>query len=1325
VAAQPGPAWPDRATGRHLVTGAAGESLGAPPLSVAQEGLWYLSLLVPNQISYNEAICIRKDGPFDLGSFRRSFNEIVRRHQAWRTTFDVVGGVAVQVVRPPPNFALPRLDLSHLTFEEAERHAVHVAAEASKAPYDLCRGPLLRPRLIKFPEGHHRLYLAMHHLVFDGVSVYRVVLPELVALYDAFCAGEPSPLPEPRTQYADYARWEQRWITEPRVARRLEHWRSHLATLPVLSLPLDHPRPPTPRFRGGVVPLLVPAETVLRLREVGQGVGATLFQVLASAWSLLLGRYSGQDDVVFATATDLRQRPELESVVGYSVTPLVLRIDLSGDPAFTDLVVRVRNELLDGLDNLVPFERLVRELNPEKVSNANPIYQTMFVLEPPTVAPDPSWSMHLIESELGNAIGGSRVDLELQLDERTDGHIAGRLIYDQDLFEAASGTQMVEHWLRLLWSITQDPSRRVSTLRLLNRQERHRQLVDWNHTKADYPRAACVHDLVAAQTVSRADAVAASFGDAALTYRELDRRANAMAHHLRACGAGPGDVVGICVDRSLEMIIGLLGILKCGAAYLPLDPSHPPDRLAFITSDARASLVLGEPACADWVLGKPGGIAFVELDDVTEQASEPPPSGVTPDDLMYVVYTSGSTGRPKGVPVRHQSVVNLLTSMAREPGMTKDDCGTAFNTITFDMATSDIWLPLVTGAKIALASRQIARDAHLLSRFIADAGVTFMQATPTSWQMLLEAGWQGDSELVAVSAGEPLNPGLAEQLVSRCRVLWNAYGPTETTVWSTVGRVEAGERITIGRPIANTRAYILDSQLEPVPVGVAGELVIGGDGVAAGYLNRPEETDARFLPDPHVRVGHAFRTGDRARFLPDGRIEHLGRLDDQIKLRGYRIEPGEIEAILSSHPEVDSAVVVARDRPTAGRSLVAYLVPKASMPPVSELRDLLRTRLPSYMLPSYFVGLDELPLTSSGKVDRLGLPPPEFDEQPREAIVAGPCSELEERLLPIWERVLGIRSLGTEEDFFQLGGHSLLAVRLMAVVERDLGMTLPVVTLFERGATVRGMASAITAIAVAGGSVEPHDDDDTSINRTLPQLFAIFPNEASVVSLRHVDTPLGGEIDVVTLLAGRLGQRLDRSISFNDIVASIFEEIQRIQKSGPYFLAGWSLGGLVAYEVAGRLQASGESVAWLGLVDAPVPRKDTVARRLDRFKTHGPRRALAFVRYLRYRADTTRMRLRLFSAHIFDTEGAIRIVLAHTLSANDAPLDLFLTKRTTESFGLTAGWDMVHQGPLWFHDLPGDHNSIFRSPHATTVTRALTASISQVFAWQPSQASQG
>jgi len=842
---------------------------------VAQEALWYMSFLVPNQFSYNEAISIRKDGPFDPDAFRRAFNEIVRRHEAWRTKFGIVDGVPVQIVQPAPRFDLPVLDLSGLSAAQAERQAVRLAAQVSRVPYDLRRGPLLRPRLIRFAADHHRLYLAMHHLVFDGVSVYRVVLPELVALYDAYVAGKPSPLPEPECQYADYARWEQIWITEPRAVRRLEHWRKQLNDLPVLSLPLDHPRLPAPRFRGGVVPVGVPAEMVAELHHLGQKVGATLFQVVAAVWALLLGRYAGQDDVVFATATDLRQRPEWETVVGYSLTPLVLRIDLSGDPSFNELVVRVRNVLLDGLDNLVPFERLVRELPPGRASSANPIFQTMFILEPKTLAPDPAWTIHQMESEIGDAVGSAKLDLELELDERPEGHITGRLIYDRDLFEKTSAVQMAGHWLRLLEAVVTDPAMTASRIPILTPAEEHRQLVEWNATTTERP-SDVVHRLIEQRAERQPESVAVSAAGEVVTYGDLFGRARWTAQRLRAGGVRPGTTVAICAEPSVDLVAGLLGTLQAGAAYLLLDPDLPVEELEFTMADAGTGALLAPPSIAARFRSPPpcvlplGGADDQDATD-TEQAVTTV-AGTDPGAVCCVMYTAVADGSPVGVPIRHDAVVNVAGALAADLGIGTADTVLVLPSTLYRAPVIELLLPLIAGAKIVLSPEEVAGDGTRLRQLIASEQVSFLHASPSSWQLLIDTGLRASRGLAALSGGEELSRELADQILDRCRVLWNAYGAVETTVYSTLARVERTGPITVGRPIANTRVYVLDGRRRPVPLGATGELWVAGDGVSPGYRNRPDLTEPAFVDDP-FGTGRAYRTGDRARWREGGELE--------------------------------------------------------------------------------------------------------------------------------------------------------------------------------------------------------------------------------------------------------------------------------------------------------------------------------------------------------------------------------------------------------------------------------------------------------------------
>ncbi len=1281
------------------------------PLSVDQEPLWYFSRLVPASPVYNEAVTIRKDGPFDVNVFRCAFNEFVRRHEAWRTNFTLVGGKPAQVVNPTTVFDLPLLDLSLLSADEAEHRAAREAAEAAKRPYDLEHGPLLRPSLVRFADDHHRLYLAIHHLIFDGVTLYRVLLPELVGLYDAFATGKSSPLPEPVVQYGDYAEWEQGWVSGPGVGRRIEYWRSHLSGAASLEFPLDHPRPPVQRFRGQVEEITIGTEVASGLRSLAQQAGVTLFQVLATAFGVLLSKYSGQQDVVFGTVADLRQRPELNSLVGYSLTPLVIRLNIGGDPTIVDLLSRTRSEMLDALDNLVPFATLVRELQPHRNHGSNPLFQAMIELQPPMASPDPSWSVHLMEAEIGDAIGHAKLDLDLELDERPDGRICGLLIFDTDIIKADTARRMVGHFLTVLHGIATDATKRVSTLPLLTEQERHTALIEWNATEADYPGEICVHELVAARAKLDPDGVAVVFEGESLTYLELDRRANAIAHRLSPIGARSGTVVGLHAERSLEMIVGLLAILKTGAAILPLDPSYPASRLTFMMKDSGAKILLTDNRVVALPLAGSVDLVSMEPGSTPEPREGSPPGAVSARDTMYIVYTSGSTGKPKAVSIRHRSVVNLLTFATRKFSVGPGDTVGAVATFAFDMSVLDFWLPLVTGARLCVIPRDVAIDAPRLSRLFTEAGITFMQATPSTWQMLVEAGWTGSGDLAVVSAGEALTPLLAKSLRSRCAALWNAYGPTETTVWATLGGVEDEGPITIGRPIANVRVYILDDRGEPVPIGVPGEIAIGGSGVCDGYLNRPDETGYRFVSDKFVSGGRLYRTGDLGRFLSDGRIECLGRLDQQIKHHGYRIEPAEIEAALKTYPNVAAAVVVKREEIPDRTLLVAYIVPTGPMPTDSELRQLLRATLPEYMVPSAFVVLDRIPYSANGKLDRRSLPAPSIGGR-LERSGSAPPSVLEAQLLRIWITTLGIEELGVEDDFFELGGDSLMAWRLVAAAGQSLGMDLPLVVLFEQGPTVRGMAAAIRGHQ-GGSAVGVHPDACPPPNAPALTLFYISPHEWALTARQLLATSLAEDFKIDGLAAWRLGEYVDRSKTFESLVEEMHAEIRVRQPRGPYFIAGYSIGGLVAYEVAGKLRAAGEDIGCLGLLDCGEPSE------LRRRRESAPAQCAPH-RGHRLRRITNSFRGRLHRRFVrlppdqFDLDGLKAIRRRYTVVGHDAPLDVFLSDSSSARCGRSGGWEGLHKGVLRVHPVPGDHTSIIEAPQLAMIADVLSESMRKI-----------
>jgi amino acid adenylation domain-containing protein len=1293
---------------------------GPVRLSSAQEQLWYSSRLVPDTPVYNEVVSIRREGPLDEEALHSALEAIVHRHEAWRTTFSIVDGEPMQVVRPPASVDMPISDLSGLPAAEAEATAVDIIAAEAGRRYDLEAGPLVRAHLIRFGADRHYLYLGLHHIVFDGVSLYRIILPEIVELYDAHVAGRPPRLDEPPVQYADYAIWDREWAADAAMQRRVEHWRRRLVGAPTLQLPLDRARPVQRRFKGAVVALDIPAELASSLHALARRCGATLFQVAAAAFGILLQRICGQDDVVFSTVTDLRLRPELQRMVGYCLTPLVLRAGFEGDPTVIEAVQRVRDELLDGLQNVVPFERLVRELHPSRDPGVNPVFQVMIVLEPPLAPAGEGWSLHQIEPEISSRLGTSKVDLLLELDERPEGDIRGRLVYNTDLFGSETAGRVVRYWLTLLQSMATEPTVPISKLQLLSADEARDQLSLAGFPDVPYPHA-CLHHLVLEQVRRTPDAVAVEAVDRTLTFAELDRLSEQLAQRLRAAGVTPGGTVGLCTERTAAMVVGLLAVLRAGGAYLPLDERHPTARLAFMLADSGAQAVLVQPGLED-VLGDHAlPVVALDLAEAPGGAPSDDPTG-SPSDLAYILYTSGSTGQPKGVEVPHSAVVNLLTAMVGEFDIDASTTVLATTTYGFDVSVPELWLPLITGARMVLVSRDVATDARRLARALEESDATFMQATPSSWRMLVDSGWRGNRRLVAVTAGEALPLALAESLLERTAELWNAYGPTEATVYATWGRMVPGEgRITIGRSIANTQVRIGDRHLQPLPVGIPGELLIGGHCLARGYHDRPDLTAERFVPDPLVPGARIYRTGDRARLLADGRIEHLGRLDDQLKVRGFRIEPGEVEATLLSCDDIAAAAVVAREDPAGDRRLVAYVVPRGEAVDVAAARARLRESLPEHMVPSLFTTLPSLPLTANGKLDRNALPEPAADglaTAPRSMERVAPVSGLEQRLARIWERVLGVRGIARGDDFFDLGGHSLLALRMLLQVERELRVEVPLSSFFDGDVTIAALAASIEAASVEGAAGRRNTVAVRSEGES-PIIFFIHPDESSMLTLRHFLGPLGSEQRIVGLLPERRGRRFDRSTTIEQLADTMLVHVRESQPHGPYHLAGYSVGGLLAYEIAGRLRNLGEEVRWLALLDAGTPaaggrylrQRLTLRERFARQRERGAREALrktGEVASRELRAVQVRLRLRRPTVD-FDWRGATLLAFRYRCRGNDAPMDLFVTDDLvagTKSPSL--GWAEVHGGELRIHRVDGEHMSMVKEPYVASLAAALT-----------------
>ncbi|MEA2694984.1 MAG: hypothetical protein QOJ16_4371, partial [Acidobacteriota bacterium] len=1063
----------------------------ALPLSFAQERLWLIDQLQPGSAAYNMPAALRLRGELDLAALAATFAELDRRHESLRTTFRAIGGEPVQVIHPAAPKALRRVDLTVLSAERREGEARRLARDEARRPFDLAAGPLLRLTLVHLrgEPGEHLVLLTQHHIISDGWSM-GVLIRELGALYTAFHAGRLSPLPELGLQYADFAVWQREWLAGGELEVQLEYWRARLAGAPeLLELPLDRPRTAAAAgsaIRAGRLQRKLPAPLSRSLRQLGRrepGRESTLFMVLLAAWSAFLSRISGQQEVVVGTPIANRTHREVEGLIGFFVNTLALRTDLTGDPEFTALLSRVRRTTLaDYAHQDLPFERLVGEMTAERSLSQSPLFQSFLALQ--NTGAERLELPGLTLEALPAAGEAVKFDLSVAFAETPAG-LGSSWEYRASLLEATTVTRLAAAFETLLTGAVERPEARLSELPLLSAAERHQLLVGWNDAVGKEPSETCLHQLFETQALRRPHALALVTGEAALSYGELESRAERLAGRLMALGVGPEERVGICLPRSFELLAAILGVLKAGAAYLPIDLSNPRERVLFLLADSRVPVLVSSRQLAGG-LRQPlaeQGTRVVEIDEPGEGEAESrrsrrnrrPPGA---DSLAYVIYTSGSTGTPNGVLVPHRGPVNLLRQARDLFGVGPESRVLQIASPGFDASVLEIFLALGMGASLCLASEEERLAPAALADTLVSQGVTTVVLTPSFLSVLPEGS------LAAVSAisvgGEACSGDLAARWASAPggRRLLNCYGPTEASIFATAEICGGdGGAPPIGRPVAGVAAYVVDARLVPVTPGVAGELALGGLGLARGYLDRPARTAERFVPDPwSERPGsRLYRTGDLARHRPGGRLEFLGRADDQVKLRGLRIELGEIEVALTAHPEVTAAVVLAPADRRGERRLVAYLAADpARTPAVADLRRFLAERLPAYMVPAEIHFLAALPVTTGGKVDRRALArlEPRAESRGEGGYAAAPRSPVEELLAEIWSDVLGLERVGMQDDFFALGGHSLLATRLVSRVRETFGVDLPLRRVFETP-TIAGLAAAIAGDLPTATRVPP------------------------------------------------------------------------------------------------------------------------------------------------------------------------------------------------------------------------------------------------------------
>jgi len=1041
-------------------------------LSFAQERLWFLAQLAPESSTYNLPSHVLLEGPLDLAALARTFAEVVRRHDVLRSRLPESAGRPVVAVGPAELHPLSVVALDGLPEAVREGEILRLANAEARRPFQLDRGPLFRVSVVRLSSASHALLATMHHIVGDAWST-AVLIREVSALYPAFARGSVSPLPELPVRYRDWAAWQRRWLDSAAAATSLGHWRQRLAGVPaLLNLPSDRPRPAVQRYRGGRVPIHLSRHLASDLEALGRREGATLFMVLLAGFMALLHRETGEVDLPVGVPTAGRRHLETEGLIGLFVNTLVMRGDLRGDPTASELLARVRALVLEAdAYQALPFEKIVEAIQPQRSLAHSPLFQVMLVLQnaPRETLELPELRLRLLPGDTR----GAKFDWTLSLVEGREG-LRGMFEYNSDIFDRATAKRAVLGLERLLASLAADPSRRISELALLSEAERHQLLAEWNDTRRLYPDRSLLHDAIARQARLDPDRIALEYEDAYLSYRDLDGLANRLASRLRRLGVGPGALVGVLMERSDAMVVSLLAVLKAGAAYVPLDPTYPAERLAFMVEDSRVEVLLTQRRFAEGLAQTHAQILAVDTEEagLAGESPEAPEIALSDEDLAYVIYTSGSTGRPKAAMNTHGAIRNRLLWMQDVFGLTAEDRVLQKTPFSFDVSVWELFWPLMVGARLVIARPGGHQDTGYLVERIVSSGVTTLHFVPAMLQAFLDEPRieRCASLRRVISSGEALSNVTAQRLFSRSdAILANLYGPTEAAVdvaSRTCVRGEVGPFVPLGRPIANTGLLVLDRNFAPIPVGVSGELFIGGEAVGRGYLRRPDLTAERFVPDPWSGAPGArlYRTGDLARLLPTGEIDYLGRIDHQVKIRGFRIELGEIEAALREHLAVRESAVLVREDVPGDRRLVAYLgLGESPAPPLTELRALLVRRLPEYMIPTSFVMMHALPLSPNGKLDIRALPPPEA--VPRSA-GAPPETPTEQEVAGIWAEVLRLETIGRDDDFFALGGHSLLATQVLARLRSRLGVGLSLGEFFQ-GPTVRVLAERIEEALLA------------------------------------------------------------------------------------------------------------------------------------------------------------------------------------------------------------------------------------------------------------------
>jgi amino acid adenylation domain-containing protein len=1069
------------------------------PLSFAQQRLWFLAQLEPNNPFYNQPSALRLTGRLQIAILKQSLQEIIGRHETLRTNFILVDGQPVQLINKVIDLTMPVVNLEALAPSTQEQEIENLAIQEAQRTFNLEQDLLLRVTLLRLSLEEHIVLFTTHHIVSDGWST-GILVQEIATLYEAFASGNSSPLPELPIQYADFAVWQRQWLTADVLEGQLNYWQKQLSNSLPLNLPTDRPRPIIPTYQGNTQTFVLSESLTKALKTLSQQEGVTLFMTLLAAFKVLLYRYSHQDDLVVGTPIANRNRAEIERLIGFFVNTLVLRTNLSGNPSFRELLQRVREGTLEAYTHQdLPFEQLVETLQIERHLNRNPLFDVMFALQnaPEEKLELPGLTLSSLSEESQTAI----FDLTLSINETEQG-LEGSMEYSTDLFDTATIERMLGHFQVILEAIAAAPEQRLSDLPLLTPTEQQQLLIEWNHTQTDYPKNLCIHHLFEAQVEKTPDAVAVVFEDQQLTYRELNNRANQLAHYLQQLGVKAEVKVSIYLERSLEMSVAILGVLKAGGTYIPIDPNYPRERVAIILEDAQVKLILSQSHLEIELSSSQS--KWINLDRsshlITQQSTKHCLNAIDSQNLAYVIYTSGSTGKPKGVAVSHTALVNYTLEIAKQFQIEATDRMLQFASVGFDVVIEELFPTWIRGATVVLSSNTDVLSYREFQQLIEKEQLTVFELPTAYWHQWVLDRFETQGDIpscvrLVIVGGERISSERLKQWQKFSTPLVHVYGLTETTVTSTLYPLPSNtetlkvKELPIGKAIANTQIYLLDSKLQPVPVGVPGELYIGGIGLARGYLNRAEMTAQRFVPHPFSQQPGArlYRTGDLARYLPDGNIEYIDRIDYQVKLRGFRIELGEIESVLLQLPEIRDCVVIDREDTPGQKRLVAYLVTESQQLAIAQLQTFLKQQLPNYMIPSAFVQLEAFPLTPNGKVNRRALPIPDPTQFELEETFVAPRSPLEEAIAEIWCQVLNIERVGIHNNFFDLGGHSLIATQVVSRLRDTFQVELPVRSIFE------SPTIAELAVAVVQNQIEQMDSEEK--NQFLAQLKELSEEE--------------------------------------------------------------------------------------------------------------------------------------------------------------------------------------------------------------------------------------